>query len=87
MLRYVYCADPTGCGNGNEALSWDYQVCTQQVLPGGTDGTTDMFPVIKFDPEDRADYCNKTWGVVPDRSWLKIKYWTENLGATSNTVC
>merc|ERR1712227_68400 len=84
--EYVYCADPTGCGNGDEALSWDYQCCTQQVLPGGTNGDTDMFPFIKFDPEDRAEYCNKTWGVVPDRDWLRIKYWTDNLAATSNTI-
>jgi len=84
--EYVYCADPTGCGNGNEALAWDYQCCTQQVLPGGTNGDTDMFPFIKFDPEDRAAYCNATWGVVPDREWLRVKYWTDNLRATSNTI-
>lgn len=84
--EYVYCADPTGCGNGPEALAWDYQCCTQQVLPGGTDGVTDMFPVIKFDPEDRDAYCQKTWGVTPDRNWLRIKYWTDDLLATSNTI-
>jgi hypothetical protein len=55
-------------------------------LPGGTDGVTDMFPVIKFDPEDRDAYCQKTWGVTPDRNWLRIKYWTDDLLATSNTV-
>ena len=38
-----------------------------------------MFPVIKFDPEDRAAYCQKTWGVTPDRDWLRIKYWTDDL--------
>jgi len=86
MEEYVYCSDPTGCGTGPEALAWDYQCCTQQVLPGGTDGKTDMFPVIKFDVDDRATYCNKTWGVVPDRDWLRIKYWADNLEATSNTI-
>lgn len=84
--EYVYCSDPTGCGNGNDALSWDYQACTQQTLPGGTNGVTDMFPVLKFDPEDRAAYCDKTWGVVPDRDWLRIKYWTDDLSQTSNTI-
>ena len=61
MEEYVYCSDPTGCGTGPEALAWDYQCCTQQVLPGGTDGKTDMFPVIKFDVDDRAAYCNKKY--------------------------
>ena len=74
MEEYVYCADPTGCGTGPQASAWDYQCCTQQVLPGGTDGKTDMFPVIKFDIDDRADYCNKTYGVIPDRDWLRLVF-------------
>lgn len=42
--------------------------------------------VLKFDPEDRAAYCQKTWGVTPDRDWLRIKYWTDDLSQTSNTI-
>lgn len=27
LKEFVECADPTGCGLGDAAISWNYQVC------------------------------------------------------------
>jgi len=86
MQEYVHCSDPTGCGLGNDAVAWDYQACTEIILPGGTTGVDDMFPVIKFDDQDRVDYCQEKYKVQPRKNWIHMDFWTDKLVLASNII-
>jgi dipeptidyl-peptidase-2 len=64
--EFYPCADPTGCGTGPNALSWDYQTCTTESARLGTNNVTDVFPPRAFDVTALDSYCSSTWGTQPD---------------------
>ncbi|XP_076822052.1 dipeptidyl peptidase 2-like isoform X3 [Clavelina lepadiformis] len=84
--EYIECADPTGCGFGNEAKAWNYQACTEVILPGGSNNETDMFPSLPFTLEMRDKYCKENVHTTPRNDWLAINYWAENLKLASNII-
>eukprot|EP00302_Diacronema_sp_CCMP2436_P033220 CAMPEP_0179990064 /NCGR_PEP_ID=MMETSP0984-20121128/4231_1 /TAXON_ID=483367 /ORGANISM="non described non described, Strain CCMP 2436" /LENGTH=589 /DNA_ID=CAMNT_0021909221 /DNA_START=1 /DNA_END=1771 /DNA_ORIENTATION=+ len=72
--EYVECADQTGCGLGDTARAWDYQVCTEISLLVSTDNVTDPFPPYKWGASELATYCQKTWGVTPRPGWAQVSF-------------
>jgi dipeptidyl-peptidase II len=74
--EFFVCADATGCGGARSdpnALSWDYQVCSEITLACGTNGKTDMFPSAPYSMAWIQEYCGKTWGVQPRPDWLPLR--------------
>ncbi|OQV22401.1 Dipeptidyl peptidase 2 [Hypsibius exemplaris] len=85
--EFVDCADPTGCGTGNDATAWDYQACTQMTLSGGTyGGDKDMFPYLPWTKDMRKAYCGKHYNIQPRDTELRTEYWGGDLQATSNII-
>ena len=75
--EYYPCADITGCGGGvgdPDAMSWDYQSCTELIADVDTNGVTDMFPSAPYNFASLSQYCKDTWGVQPDPFKLPHKY-------------
>lgn len=72
FVEYIHCADPTGCGNNLEATAWDYQACTQMVLPGPKG--YDMFFPDAWNITTLTDYCKTTYDVTPNPDWLAMRY-------------
>jgi lysosomal Pro-X carboxypeptidase len=75
--EYYPCADITGCGGGvgdPDAMSWDYQSCTQLISNVDTNNRTDMFPNYPYDFTALKDYCMATWKTVPQPSEIPTKY-------------
>jgi dipeptidyl-peptidase-2 len=84
--EYVECADPTGCGTGLGSFPWDYQVCTEFIMPAGSNNETDMFPPLSFTLEQRDDYCMKRWKIKPQNDWPAISFWGKDITSATNIV-
>jgi len=84
--EFTECSDPTGCGTGQQGLAWDYQACTEFLMPAGTNNVTDLFPFLPFSLEQRETYCQKRWGVKPRLDWIKISLWGKAIQHTSNLI-
>jgi len=75
--EYYPCADITGCGGGvgdPDAMSWDYQSCTELVSNVDTNNVTDMFPSYPYDFQSLKEYCMKQWNAVPQPLAIPTKY-------------
>ncbi|XP_075247465.1 dipeptidyl peptidase 2-like, partial [Convolutriloba macropyga] len=85
-VLYIYCADPTGCGLGNDAKAWDFQVCYELNLALGSSSKTSMFPDLPFSDADRDEYCTKKYGITSRHNWFGINYWGSNVWSSSNII-
>ena len=74
--EFIECADQTGCGLGTDATAWDYQMCTEIVYPMITNNVTDMFPPFVWNNNNLTEYCNATYGVIPEpqemQTWFPL---------------
>merc|ERR1711879_461559 len=84
---YIYCADPTGCGLGNDAKAWDFQVCYELNLAFGISSATSMFPDLPFSDADRDAYCSEKYPEITSRhSWFALNYFGSDVWSSSNII-
>lgn len=77
LEEYYPCADITGCGGGvgdPDAMSWDYQSCTELIANVDTNNVTDMFPPAPYDFDQLTAYCQQHWGATPDPLKIPTMY-------------
>ncbi|XP_047531131.1 lysosomal Pro-X carboxypeptidase [Vanessa atalanta] len=76
-----------GDNYGNlQASGWDYQACTEMVMPMCTTGTYDMFEPKPWDFTKYADDCYKKYNVYPRPQGARVEYGGAKLQAASNIV-
>ncbi len=83
---FGFCADQTGCGDGDEGIAWDYQACTEMIYFPSTNNQTDMFPAVSWTPAKATDYCQKKWGVTPKLDMLANEFGSRDIGYSSNII-
>ncbi|CAE8724205.1 unnamed protein product [Polarella glacialis] len=72
FTAFVECADQTGCGTGDAAKAWDYQMCTEVIYEQFTNNVTDMFPPRKWTLADLRIYCASHYGTSPSLDFNRI---------------
>lgn len=65
---------------------WDFQSCTEMVMPICSDGVDDMFEPQGFDLANYEKSCNSRWGVKTQVDKVRTIYGDKNLSASSNII-
>ncbi|KAF5729444.1 lysosomal Pro-X carboxypeptidase [Tripterygium wilfordii] len=59
-------------------LGWNWQVCSDIVIPIGV-GNDTMFPPSPFNMTDNTEYCKEKYGVTPRPHWVTTYYGGQNI--------
>uniref|UniRef100_A0A6G1S9G8 Lysosomal Pro-X carboxypeptidase n=1 Tax=Aceria tosichella TaxID=561515 RepID=A0A6G1S9G8_9ACAR len=65
---------------------WDFQSCTEMVMPICSDGINDMFEPEPFNLTDFVQSCKIRWGVDTQVNKIKTLYGDKNLHSASNII-
>ena len=65
---------------------WNYQSCTQMVMPMCTDGDTDMFEKKNWDFDKITASCMKTFHVVPREYWAVHSFGGKNIANSASNI-
>lgn len=63
---------------------WDYQACTEMVMPMCTDGVNDMFEPAEWNFKDYNNTCFKKYSVSPQPYMVCRQYGCKNLSTVTN---
>lgn len=65
---------------------WDFQACTEMVMPFCYDGIDDFFEPSPWDFKAYAEKCHQSWGVYPRPLMAPKIYGGKDISAASNIV-
>ncbi|XP_034830047.1 lysosomal Pro-X carboxypeptidase [Maniola hyperantus] len=81
------CVDYKDSGYTNlDASGWDYQACTEMIMPMCTTGIKDMFEPAPWNFTKYAEDCHKKYNVYPRPDAAMIEYGGDRIKAASNIV-
>lgn len=81
------CLDVGSSASGNLGdRGWDFQSCTEMVMPMCSDGQADMFEPQAWNFAHYSDGCHKRWGVRPSEQRAVLMYGGKELSTASNIV-
>nr|CAD7398982.1 unnamed protein product [Timema cristinae] len=65
---------------------WDYQACTEMVMPMCSDGNNDMFEPQPWNFSEYSNTCYKKWKVLPQQDLIVKLYGGKDISTASNIV-
>lgn len=69
-----------------DSKGWDFQACTEMVMPMCANGTTDMLLPKKWDFKQFSDDCFKKFQVLPRENAAVTQYGAQRLETASNII-
>ncbi|KAF8044224.1 hypothetical protein BT93_A2263 [Corymbia citriodora subsp. variegata] len=70
----VSCFDLMDNSDPHDLGGWQWQACTEMVLPTEGSRETSIFPAQKYDFNDRVTSCAYGFGVVPRPTWIPTEF-------------
>ncbi|XP_061538608.1 lysosomal Pro-X carboxypeptidase [Phycodurus eques] len=67
-------------------FGWDYQACTEMVMPMCTNGVRDMFEPAEWNFQAFSDECHAMFGVRPRADWAGLVFGGKNIASHSNII-
>ena len=68
------------------SLGWEFQACTEMVMPMCSLGGTDMFIPEKWDFKQYSNDCYKKFGVFPRENFAISQYGAQKIDTSSNII-
>ncbi|CAL5194286.1 unnamed protein product [Lathyrus oleraceus] len=59
---------------------WDWQACTEMILPLGGNNEESIFPAHKWNLEDTISYCKNEYDIVPRPHWIIAEFGGKDIG-------
>ncbi|RAL46648.1 hypothetical protein DM860_004927 [Cuscuta australis] len=53
---------------------WDWQACTEMIMPMASNKNTSMFPAFEYDYKSDEEYCYKSYHVTPRPTWITTEF-------------
>lgn len=80
------CLDVKGIVFDPMEVLWDFQSCTEMVMPICSDGVNDMFDPQPFNLAGFVEDCKKRWGVDTQVNKVRTLYGNKDMGSVSNII-
>ncbi|PIA59206.1 hypothetical protein AQUCO_00400231v1 [Aquilegia coerulea] len=68
------CNDLADNSDPHDLGGWQWQACTEMILPTDGNNEESIFPVSRENYTDRARYCNYAYGVEPRPNWITTEF-------------
>lgn len=72
--------------SGLDNRGWDFQSCTEMVMPICSDGKTTMFEAMPWDLDEMREGCKQRWGVEPEANKAEVMFGGLDLSGASNII-
>nr|GMC64039.1 lysosomal Pro-X carboxypeptidase [Ipomoea batatas] len=53
---------------------WDWQACTEMVMPVSSNSKTSMFPAFDYEYSADEEYCYNSYHVIPRPTWITTEF-------------